>query len=728
MELRRFLTVVFAGVLLPLLGCQPDQRPADWRVDGGTDLGTDAEMDGGSDAGADAKIDVAPDADEDSGSPPLAWDGEWERLPSPRGGAAAEKVGGQLLMWTRSKSPDYQYEFSHFSTNGTDWKPASESPLASKFEGLEEAWYVEFAEARYLLITNREGGRGLNRRVHVSLDEQDEWYEETHLGAITAPNSAYTVQGSVVATSPGMVHRRESVGSWTDITPSGEFQGEIELEVAGPLIVFHPRLPEKTRVTTDLGETWTKPDLSRYATPVLTNVVHLGDTYYTLATTEPAEEEGSRADTQFLLNSSDGTSWSSTEINSEASVNPISLTALDGELYALDSRSRLVRIRPNVGQVTFVTGSEFHTQGDYNGLFEVDSTLVASSPDGNIGSVLTWQPGDSGWSLPDSAPINAHSIDVREGRLRAKAVEYQVYDREARRWRLTGPQAPESTERTGDGRVAWNPQEGCVYLRDGDGWEPRLQWTESGFVESCSDHRRAVEIADVVAYRDGYAMAVRPPSDGKILVHWNPESGAIESLNPEDVFTSQLPVVEKLMTQEGELWIRTAPEEGASELAGGIFRLRNESWQALETERVDGEGPEYVVEDKEWGALENHGGEVFAKVTFQTPVADVGATSFVRWVPQQQSFHWVNPPEGASLPTFGNYNQALHTRLGPTLVSDDQLWRFDIGANEWQAVGQTFPEGSFRPQQVAAGERAVYVETLDGRIFVTRATPEGTPD
>jgi hypothetical protein len=175
MKVRSLSMTAILGVALMAFGCQPDQRPGDWRVDAGTDV------------------------EEDSGSPPMSWDGEWEQLPSPRGGTAAQKVDGQLLMWTRSDGSEYQYEFSHFTTNGTDWKPASESPLASKFEGLEDGWYVEFAEARYLLVTNRRGGRGLNRRVHFSLDGQDDWYEETRLGAITAPNSAYTVQERVVA-------------------------------------------------------------------------------------------------------------------------------------------------------------------------------------------------------------------------------------------------------------------------------------------------------------------------------------------------------------------------------------------------------------------------------------------------------------------------------------------------------------------------------------------------
>jgi hypothetical protein len=629
-------------------------------------------------------------------------------------------------MWTRSDGSEYQYEFSHFTTNGTDWKPASESPLASKFEGLEDGWYVEFAEARYLLVTNRRGGRGLNRRVHFSLDGQDDWYEETRLGAITAPNSAYTVQERVVATSRGRVHRREADGSWTDITPGGEFRDDLELQVAGSLIVVEPRLPEKTRVTTDVGETWTKPDVSStYSTPVLNNVVQLGGKYYTLATAQPAEGEGN-PDTQLLLSSGDATSWSSTEINPDAPLNTKSLTALDGALYALDSRSRLVRIGLNLGEVTIVTDSEPSLRGDYNGLYKAGSTLVGSSAGGNIGSVLTWQPGDSSWSLPDSAPINAYQIDVREGRLHATAVEYQAYDREAQRWRLIGSPRPENRKLSGDRRVAWNPTSGCVYLREGGGWNPRLQWTESGVVESCEDDRASVEITDVVAYRDGYAIGARSPSNGKILARWNPESDAIDSLNPVDVSLPDLPEVLQLLNVEGELWIRTA-DEGAPELANGIFRLQDGSWKKVQINLNDGETPTDSARPTSIRRMGAYGDEVVAKIAYERSY-DGWVNGFVRWSPENERFRWLELPDDVPTPTIDSYDRALHTDLGPTLASDDQLWRFDISADRWETVGQPYPEARFRPEQVVAGERSVYVETANGRIFVTRASKEGATE
>jgi hypothetical protein len=711
MTFYRTRYVVLLSVVALCVACQPEQRPGDWVVDADIDSGIDGGRDAGVETGTDSGMDVA----EDSGSPPLTWDGGWEKVPSPHGGAVFEKVAGQLLMWGWRGETD---AVTHFSTNGTDWKPAGESAIATKFEERREGSHVDIGEDSYLIVPSRSEGE-LVRNIYRSGPDTDGWRSVEDLAGLPNARTAENVGDRVVATSPEGIHLRRPDGSWKDITPDGPRRNPM-LEVAGSLLIAPSPRGTSLQVSPDFGETWSRPSVSDLARPGSWQVWHvesLGDTYYKL---------GSHIEDDLVLfTSSDGTSWSTTPIDLWFEPRKETLTGLDGELYVLGHDSRLVRISPDSAKATIVTDPEFRPRGDYT-LHRIGSTLVASSPDGGIGSVLTWSPGDTSWTQVDKGVGNPWNINLRDGRLEAKAVEVQLFDEQTGQWELAGPALPWLDHTTSDGRAAINTELGCAYLRGADGWQARLQWTagfydgEDEVVRSCDPDRTSVRLFDIVQHGGGYVIGVQYASGAPSLARWHPETGLIRSLLPAGKFP--LPVsIPRLYAVDEVLWVLVSHVGSAEEDEAGVYRVHDGEWERYEG--TDFTEDELLSYDRE---LETYDDELVVKLKCPEPEHSV-STCFAEWKSESGEFEPVALPADVPPPTDSSNHRAFHSSIGPVMWVDGQFWRYDVESDTWDTIGQRIRENPFVPEEIAAGERSFYVENTSGGILVTRKTTDESP-
>jgi hypothetical protein len=690
---HRLKYILLISIVALCFGCQPDQRPGDWRADVGTDATSDSE-------------------------PPLSWDGPWERIPSPRGGAAFQKVAGQLLMWSAT---DQGYEVTHFSTNGEDWKPANESAIASKFEGTGEGSHVEIDGDRYLIVEVYRGEES-EWRVFRSDGDADDWQRVQTLAGLSDPQMAYTVNGRVVAMTSDGIHLRQD-GSWRELSPSENIGGEALLEVAGPLIIVYSPSSEQFKISSDLGDSWQSPEVPDGISVSYLGIRRMGDEYVVLGAEEPYDGLRDMADNRLLLQSSDGINWQMSKLHSDAPVQNHTLTTLDGELYALDVHSRLVRISADSAQTTVLTDPDAWPEADY-GLYRIGSTLVASSSAGNAGSVLYWNPGDTDWSLPHSAPAEPLWIDIRDGRLSATAAERQIYDREDRRWRLAFPGAadPLPTVETADGQVATHKGSDCVYLREANGWQPRLQWTQDGVVQSCDADRDAVRISSIAEYGDGYAIGVREPTDGESLVKWTPESGEIELMAPSGVESGAFPGVGQLLNYRGELWVYSADEPGEQDWSHKTFRVHDGEWRRVDGGNIVGDGPALEEgTEASIGGKEIYAGDLIASIGFDPEGYRDEATTLARWDVNREQFRWIERPEELRSPDYGEDFDIFFREMGPLFASSEGLWRYHVQSGTWDTIGGPFQEDGRPPIFIEVAARSVYVQTVDGKIYVTRA-------
>jgi hypothetical protein len=677
--------VLLLSVVALGLGCQPEQRPGDWRVDAGADV------------------------EEDSGSPQSAWNGGWERIPSPHGGEAFEKIAGQLLMWSGAGEDG---AVTHFSTNGNDWKPASESAIAGKFKQPREGSYVSIEDDDYLIVEHRSEGE-LVRKIYRSGADTDGWQPVEDLAGLPNARTAENVGDRVVATTPERIHLRRPDGSWKNITPDGPRVDPL-LKIAGSLLIAPSTRGSMLKMSADFGETWSWPSLPDLARPGSWQEWHvesLGDTYYKLGS--HLEDDLS------LYKSSDGISWNTTPIDLRFTPRKQSLTSLEGDLYVLDHDSRLVRISPDTAEATIVTDSDFRPRGDYT-LHSIGSTLVASSPDGGIGSVLTWSPGDTSWTQADTGVGNPYDIRLRDGRLAAKAVEVQLFDKQTDQWELAGPPLPWLDRRTEDGRAGVHTESGCVYLRGPDGWQARLQWTdglydgEGEIVESCDPDRPRVRLVDIAEHGGGYVIGAQAPSSRTTLAQWNPDTDWVHSLRPPGLFPGE-PVVDGLYAAGEVLWVHVGYFRSSEKDMESLYRVRDGEWERFE-------GANFTEAEITSSDLESYDEDLIVKLKCDEPQDSV-STCFAEWKPETGEFEPVEMPADIPAPTASSNHRAFHSSIGPVMWVDGQFWRYDVESDTWDTIGRRMRENPFVPEEIAASERSFYVENSSGDIFVTRKRP-----
>jgi hypothetical protein len=59
--------------------------------------------------------------------------------------------------------------------------------------------------------------------------------------------------------------------------------------------------------------------------------------------------------------------------------------------------------------------------------------------------------------------------------------------------------------------------------------------------------------------------------------------------------------------------------------------------------------------------------------------------------------------------------------MGPLFASSEGLWRYHVQSGTWDTIGGPFKEDGRPPIFIEVAARSVYVQTVDGKIYVRRA-------
>ncbi len=682
MTFHRTRYVLLLSVVAICLGCQPDQRPADWRVDGGMD------------------------ADHD--------DGGWRKLPAPAGGGVFGKVDGQLLAHRKT---DDGHEVSSFSMDGRVWHSKGKSEIASKLTNVNAPSFAETSRGRYLVVWD--GWESPRRFYHAPPDE-DGFKKVSAIGGLDGLQNIYQVQGRLVASTEGGLHLRSGPDTWENVEPLPAYGGSVaqkNVEVVGGTLITWSDATDGTFVSSDRGESWTRPSVQDDMGVSLVSAASAAGDLYML--TYPG-------DGQRLVHSADGLSWTSKSVESSVPLRHGTLTGMEGDLYVLDERLRLVRISTDSGETEILTAPEFDASSSirHPDLYSTGSTLVMSLTAGRGGdAVLSWRPGEATWTLESVARKTTYWMEVVDGELLARGGVYQAFSESAGRWTRTTIPNEMSFYSVRDRLVGVSDAEDCLYLKDTEGWQREVQWTTAGVTIGCDQEQTTGQIVDVDEFRNGYVLArardygsgpdAPPGTNQGGLVYWNPTTDEVEFLASEALQSDGAPNVRAVTSTDGQLWVRTIARSRSDDTTR-FHRYSDGEWTTLQPDLItlDGQrlGPEKATVSLSY-RMEGYGSTLMAIVSWEDSSGE-WLKRFGRWNRDKQAFELA--PELPSAVEFREF-----TERGPIAAAGEGIWHFNVGAAEWRQIGPAFPVDASEVIEFATDGTSVYAATEAGPIYAT---------
>ena len=674
---HRLRHILLISVLAICVGCQPDQRPGDWRVDGGTDVEQD--------------------------------ENGWRKLPAPAGGYVFAKVYGELISRTDAEEG---YSVTGVSTDGQEWLPPkrSRSNVAQK---LKEGWAPDFAtgiERRYLLVSN---GKSIHRMYSGS--QRGGGFEQvSDIGGLARPDSIHNAGGLLVASTDEDLHLQVGPGDWRSIEPKAAYGGRKNVEAVGGALMTWSHETDGTFVSPNGGATWTRPPIQDELSLSLMNAAEAGGDLYTV--TDPGEG-------QRLVQSPDGTSWSSQSVDSSAPIRDSTLTGFNGELYALDKRLRLVRIATDSGQTEIVTDPIFRASSEFEvpRLYATANTLAASIGAGQGDATLSWSPGESHWTLQPAARGKAFWMEVVDGTLLSRNGVVQVFSESEDRWTRALVPNQQVVYSNGGRLIGVSDAEDCLFLKGADGWTRELQWTTAGVTIGCDREQTTGQIVDLDTYRDGYVLArardygtgsdAPPGTNQGGLVYWNPTTDEVEFLASEALQSEDSPNVRAVTSTDGQLWVLTMGLRTSDDQS--IFhRYAQGKWETIRPDVITRDGQRLGWEKAAVRVayrMEGYGSTLMTIVSWEDSSGE-RVQRFGRWNAEKQAFELV-----PALPGAVEYRQ--FTKRGPMAAAGEAVWHYAIDEGTWRESGRAFPVESSEVIEFAAGDSAVYVATENGPIY-----------
>jgi hypothetical protein len=700
MKTGNLIMTALLGVALMAFGCQPDQRSPNWQDDAGDDVTMQPDTDGTTET----------------------WSGEWTSLPSVHGGRIVGKVDGKLVA--KRRGPTGEAPATAYSSDGQSWQPPETSPLMSKITGSAEFSYATTDTADYLLVRNEDGAKTYR------MASKSGTLSQTILAGIREPTSIHSVEGQLmVLQNDGALKLRTGEETWKDIAPTDRMRGQAEIAVFGSTIVVDTRLTSKTFVSSDLGQTWAEPAAPGEYRANLTNIATLGESLYTLGRTNDGGGLNDPSEWKiWLLKSADGAEWRSMELEVDRPLMVGSIAELDGELYALDLDSRLVRIDREQGTTELMVDADFEASSRIGQLWKVGSRLATTAREQNT-AILTWSPGEDDWSLPLALPARPTTLAAVDGGLWAKSGVLQRMKSPAQGW--AHALSPHSTDlwTPSDKMLAHRKFTDCLYRRTEDGWETGLKWVSSGtMVGRCPERTSAGYISDVVAYRDGFAVSrtgeiltTGGQGDADLagnggLIYWNPDDETAQVLVPENARDRERPRVASVANAGGTLWVQTNKGDGLPGSSATLYQVEEDEWTAKTPAVIDRNGERHENGVSILGTdMRGYDTGLMAVVGFPKDGSDDTNVAFGRWDTQSQAFEVL--PKAAD-----DVIRRTFTEVGPVAITPDALrtWDRDSDGDGWARVAGPLPVNGSQVVHITTDPDAIYISSQTGLIWQTR--------
>jgi hypothetical protein len=607
------------------------------------------------------------------------------------------------------------------SSDGQTWREPESSPIASRISAGRSVYYAETGTHRYLLAPTENSRRQLFRAPVGS----DDWQQLDGFSGIESPQSLHELDGQLAVTGLRGAFLRQSDGGWTNISLNQERPLSMKIWVGGSTLVSTDA--GVVLVSTDQGQTWSGTEGVDPIHLGLYPVVPLEDELYALGQAFlDAQADLAEAD-QFLLSSSEGKQWDTMKLSHERWVDYGSLTAFEGQLYALDGGGRLLRLSTD-GSIVTVTDEAPARLNRAGSLYAVGSRLVTSL---GQGAIATWAPGDNRWTI---APVaNDPSLfDARDGRVWARSGVVQSVGNDDWTWERDWTFTSADIWTTSDKWLGHDPAHDCLYLHTGSSWEAGLQWTDEEIRSNCTDEEPLGKMTDAVTYRDGYAVARNsvslttgggPTDTDEVgeggLIYWNPQTDETSQLVPDGLEFSDRPGVRGLANVGGTLWVQTDFGQGLPGDDGTLYRVEDGDWASVEPDVIGPDGTRYEqftkVVTKELRGYKN---TLIAEVLYSASRGSDQSVALAAWNPQTQAFEVLPMPSGQVV-------EKSFTDLGPVAVTSDTLWRYRAQRGEWQQIGQELPTDGEKIAKITAEPGAFYLNSTSGDVWVTRADEDG---
>jgi hypothetical protein len=660
--------------------------------------------------------------DETPDRPAENWDGEWSELPAPKGGSVFTILGDEVLSSGHLPSGS---EVPTVRTATAEWVGPDASVLASGLSMRSQPLYAETDDTRYLAVQDGTQMGAVSGSLEGGSLEPTNIFDSFQ--RLTALDS---VGGQLVASTFGGVHLRTDQGSWKDISPEQSGPPVSDVSVVGDTIFAELSSGNAFLVSTDAGQSWSEPSGIENVRPRFDAAVSTEDGIVALGTSPPIDAAESDAASSLLLESSDGVSWTSTQLEVTQPLAPGSLTELQGSLYSLDKSSQLVRVSPEDASTEFVIDSDIRISSDQASLYASGSTLLLSA-NVNDGAILTWKPGTDGWSM---APLVSESSALRgvvNGTLWAETGVWQTLGESSAAWKPAQVDNRRNLWVTSKYALALDSSTDCLNAALEEHASEGLQWTNEGPSIGCDGAGSDGMLTDAVPYEQGFAVSrdseviqTGPTGPNEELsgtgglVYWNTEAGEATSLVPESAQDSRRPAIWRVANAGGTLWVSTAEGDGLPGDEATLYQVEDGDWTAVDPAVIDTDGIRWEEGVEVFGSdLKGYGSTLITYVRYEVGEenSEMGAAV---WNDDEGAFEILEPPSEDVV-------QMTYTQVAPVAASEDALWIYDVQGEEWIQVSTNLPVSGRDIDRVAAKTDAIYVNATDGDLWVTRATEEG---
>jgi hypothetical protein len=167
----------------------------------------------------------------------------------------------------------------------------------------------------------------------------------------------------------------------------------------------------------------------------------------------------------------------------------------------------------------------------------------------------------------------------------------------------------------------------------------------------------------------------------------------------------------------------SARDINAPDWSNQTFRFAQDEWRRVRGNSIVGDGPSFEEGTEpsiEWKKIID--GNLIAYVAYNPAGYRDSASTVVRWEESKEKFRWIERPQELRYPDYDEEIEIFFRNMGPIFAKGEQLWRYHVPSDSWDTIGGPFQEDGRPPIFVEVSEGSVYILTVDGRIYVTRAS------